>query len=46
MAWRDVDSVGCAAYIAFEYRLLRGLFDDELGTLARDYVGSGRRGRR
>ena len=34
-------SLGCAAYIAFEYRLLRGLFDDDLGALARDYVGSG-----
>jgi penicillin amidase len=35
-----VDSLGCAAYMAVEYRLLRGLFDDELGPLARDYVGS------
>ena len=36
-----VESEGCAAYMAFEYRLLRGLFDDELGNdLARDYVGS------
>ena len=34
------DSVGCAAYLAFEYRLVRGLFDDELGDLAREYVGS------
>jgi penicillin amidase len=33
------ESSGCAAYEAFEYRLLRGLFDDELGGLARDYVG-------
>ncbi len=36
-----VDSVGCAAYLSFEYRLVRGLFDDNLGDLARDYVGSG-----
>ena len=34
-------ALGCAAYLAFEYRLIRGLFDDELGTLARDYVGGG-----
>jgi penicillin amidase len=43
--WRPldcpVDSVGCAAYVAFEYRLMRGLFDDELGPLAREYVGQG-----
>jgi penicillin amidase len=35
-----VDSTGCAAYMAWEYRVLRALFDDELGPLARDYVGS------
>jgi penicillin G amidase len=35
-----VDSLGCAAYMAWEYRVLRGLFDDELGDIARDYVGS------
>jgi penicillin amidase len=34
-------SLGCAAYLAFEYRLVRGLFDDELGDLAREYVGGG-----
>jgi penicillin amidase len=34
-------SIGCAAYLAFEYRLVRGLFDDELGELAREYVGGG-----
>ena len=34
------DSLGCAAYMAWEYRVLRDLFDDELGPLARDYVGS------
>jgi len=48
--WEDLecttDSLGCAAYETFEYRLLRGVFDDELGG-ARDadngawrYVGS------
>jgi penicillin amidase len=34
------DSEGCAAYMVAEYRLLRAIFDDELGDLARDYVGS------
>ncbi len=34
-------SLGCAAYLAFEYRLVRGLFDDDLGELAREYVGGG-----
>jgi penicillin G amidase len=34
------DSRGCAAYLAFELRLGSGTFDDELGSLARDYVGS------
>jgi penicillin amidase len=37
----EVDSLGCAAWSMFEYHLHRALFDDELGTLARDYVGSG-----
>ncbi len=32
-------SQGCAAYLAFEYRVLRGIFDDDLGDLARDYIG-------
>ena len=37
----DVDSVGCAAYMTFEYHVLRGLFDPRLGlAIARDYVGS------
>ncbi len=36
----DTDSRGCAAYLAFELRLIGGIFDDELGPLARDYVGS------
>ena len=36
----DVDSLGCAAYMACEYRVLRDIFDDELGPLARDYVGT------
>jgi len=35
-----LDSTGCAAYMAWEYRILRDAFDDELGPLARDYVGS------
>ena len=39
--WAETDSVGATAYLQFEYRLIRGLFDDELGDLARDYVGSG-----
>jgi penicillin G amidase len=34
------DSRGCAAYLAFELRLGAATFDDELGPLARDYVGS------
>ncbi|MEX2011594.1 MAG: penicillin acylase family protein, partial [Chloroflexota bacterium] len=33
------DSAGCAAYLAFELRLLGAIFDDDLGLLARDYVG-------
>ena len=39
--WAAADSTGATAYLEFEYRLLRGLFDDDLGDLARDYVGSG-----
>ncbi|MEJ7748789.1 MAG: penicillin acylase family protein [Candidatus Limnocylindrales bacterium] len=42
-AWEgacDEDSLGCAAYMTWEYRVLRDIFDDELGNLARDYVGS------
>jgi penicillin amidase len=35
-----VDSVGCAAYMTWEYLVLRGAFDDDLGPLAREYVGS------
>jgi penicillin amidase len=35
-----VDSRGCAAYLAFEQELQRRLFDDDLGPIARDYVGS------
>jgi penicillin amidase len=37
--WAETDSDGAAAYLAFENRLLRGVFDDELGDLAREYVG-------
>jgi len=36
----EVDSIGCAAWNAWEYRVLRDIFDDDLGSLARDYVGS------
>lgn len=36
----DVDSVGCAAYMAAELNIERTLFDARLGTIARDYVGS------
>jgi len=35
----NIDSNGAAAYFATEYHLLRGLFDDQLGPLAREYVG-------
>jgi penicillin amidase len=35
-----VDSLGCAAYMTWEYRVERDLFDDDLGDLAREYVGS------
>ena len=27
----DVDSLGCAAYMSWEYRVLRDIFDDDLG---------------
>jgi penicillin amidase len=37
----DEESVGAPAYLALEYRLMRGLFDDELGDLAREYIGGG-----
>jgi penicillin amidase len=36
----DADSLGCAAWSMFEYKLQRALFDDDLGSLARDYVGT------
>jgi len=36
----DVDSYGCAAYMAVEVALQRAIFDDDLGVLARDYVGT------
>lgn len=35
-----VDSVGCAAYVATEFMLTRAVFEDELGPLAKDYVGT------
>jgi len=33
------DSAGCGAYLTFEIRLLGAILDDDLGPLARDYVG-------
>ncbi len=36
----EVHSVGCASYMTVELALQRAIFDDELGPLARDYVGS------
>ena len=36
----DVGSYGCAAYMAVELAVQRAIFDDELGPLARDYVGT------
>jgi penicillin amidase len=36
----EVESLGCAAWSMFEYRLHRDVFDDDLGSLARDYVGT------
>jgi penicillin amidase len=35
-----VESVGCAAYATIELAVMRAIFDDELGPLAREYVGS------
>ncbi|MEO8273538.1 MAG: penicillin acylase family protein [Chloroflexota bacterium] len=35
-----VESTGCAAYMTVELALERAIFDDELGALAREYVGS------
>lgn len=35
-----IESAGCAAYVAVEVALLRAIFDDELGPIAREYVGS------
>ncbi|HEX5591195.1 MAG TPA: penicillin acylase family protein [Candidatus Limnocylindrales bacterium] len=36
----DVDSTGCAAYVATELTLTRAIFEDELGPLAGDWIGS------
>jgi penicillin G amidase len=36
----DVASYGCAAYMSVELAVERAIFDDELGPIARDYVGS------
>jgi penicillin amidase len=35
-----VDSTGCAAYVSLEFVLSRFVYEDELGPIARDYVGS------
>ena len=35
-----IESLGCPAWSMFEYRLHRDVFDDDLGPLARDYVGT------
>jgi len=36
----DQSSLGCAAWNAWQYRVMRDIFDDDLGSLARDYVGT------
>ena len=36
----DTNSRGCAAYASVELELVRRAFDDDLGPLARDWVGS------
>jgi len=36
----EVDSLGCAAYVSTEFMLTRAIFDDELGSLAKDYSGT------
>ena len=36
----DTTSTACSAYVVFEMALERAIFDDDLGPLARDYVGS------
>ncbi len=36
----EVDSMGCAAYAAAEFTLMREIFDDQLGPVAKDYVGT------
>ena len=36
----EIDSMGCTAWNAWEYRVMRDIFDDDLGSLAREYVGS------
>jgi penicillin G amidase len=35
------DNLGCAAYMVFELAALQAVFDDDLGDLARDYIGGG-----
>jgi penicillin G amidase len=34
------DSTGCTAFATLELGLMRAIFDDELGPIAREYVGS------
>ena len=36
----EVDSMGCVAYAAAEFTLMRAIFDDQLGPVAKDYVGT------
>ncbi len=36
----EPDSMGCAAYISAEFTVMRAIFDDQLGPVAREYVGS------
>ena len=37
---RSVESMGCAAYATLELAVMRAIFDDDLGQIAREYVGS------
>ena len=36
----EADSMGCAAYAAAEFTVMRAIFDDQLGPVAKDYVGT------
>ena len=35
-----VESMGCAVYATLELAVMRAIFDDDLGQIAREYVGS------